>query len=188
LLLASPPEHTTALEVLRVAGWLHWCRAFAIGRGGGQKDLDAALNLLAPVYRQQPHAVPEAIGKFLDSNPPEAGNAPVTLSSRGRQLMRIAFDANDLVTLTTAINWLRDALAITSTEEPEHQEILEGLSLALGDRYKRTNNLADLDHAIDGFRQVIRASPSSSSSPNRALCLHYLAVALVHRHEHTGDL
>ena len=45
------------LIALHTAGMFYWCRYGALGADEGQRDLAAALQFFAPVYRQVPDSV-----------------------------------------------------------------------------------------------------------------------------------
>ncbi|MGO9187484.1 MAG: CHAT domain-containing protein [Streptosporangiaceae bacterium] len=185
-LLAAVAEPTADLQVLHAAGLLHWCRYLALDPSENQKDLTAALQLLTPVYRQQPNAVPDPVRRYFYDNPPDAGDGPEALADRAAQLLEQALGSGDPGTLTLAIEVGEQALAATPADHPNRSLVLSNLGAALQRRFERLGGLADLHRAIEVGEAAVAATPADH--PDRAGRLSNLGAALQRRSKRLGGL
>ncbi|KAL3431623.1 hypothetical protein BDV09DRAFT_206503 [Aspergillus tetrazonus] len=87
--------------------------------------------------------------------------------------------------LEASIKHLREAVEQTA-DYPDRAEYLNDLGSKLEDRYSRTRALADLEEAIQVWREAVRAAPVNH--PEHAMYLDKLAGQLGVRYSRTGAL
>jgi tetratricopeptide (TPR) repeat protein len=183
-LMREEADSGTKLKVMHAAGWLHWYRYLVPGRGEDQRDLAAALTLLAPVYRVQPEAVPNQVRSYFDDHQPADPDSPEAMGSRAMQLLQRALSTDDPAALDTGIDLLQTLAA--RADDRNHAAVLSNLCAALRIRFERTGELADLNLAVAVGEQAVAAT--LTDDPGLGAALANLAAALQRRFERTGAL
>ncbi|WP_238435388.1 MULTISPECIES: CHAT domain-containing protein [unclassified Frankia] len=185
-LLGTAGSPATDLEIVQVAGWLHWVRYELLPDGEDQADLTAALTLFAPVYQIRPDAVPDAVRAHFDQRGHNAAETPAALLYRAVGLSSEAMKSGDRNTLDEAIGLLQRAVDAISPDQPDRAIGLSALGLALNSRFERFGELADLEAAINLYRAVVDALPPDH--PGRAPMLSTLGNFLRSRFGRVGEL
>ncbi|MEU9869655.1 CHAT domain-containing protein [Actinomadura sp. NPDC048021] len=183
-LICSVPDPVDDVEVAQAAGWLFWLRFAARGSTEGEPDLTVALDLLNPVHRLVPAAVPPLIGELFDRDPPDAPDGGGLLARLGRMLYRDTLASQDPGLLDRAVELFRLAADATGPGHAEHGRCRTNLSSALLTRFERTGAPSDLEESITFGRAAVEAA--GPGDPERALSLSNLGNALLTRFEHLG--
>lgn len=176
-LLKTVPDPAADLEIMAMAGFVHWLRYQLRPAPEDQKDLLAALMFFQPVYQAHPEAVPEPLLARLDP--------PCAAAARARDLLRRTETVIDPATLDEAVDLLRQAVAATPDDHPRLPVYLGDLDDALERRFELKGERADIDAAVEVCRRAVAAVPTGH--PDQAGALSNLGNALGLRFETSGD-
>ncbi|MFF3859646.1 CHAT domain-containing protein [Streptomyces sp. NPDC002209] len=163
------------LPARHLLGWFHWFRhqALPVPAGQDQPDLRDAVTAFTVCFLAGVRELPEPLVPLLAEN--AAGYAMPLLSE--------AWKSDDQARLTALVNlWQRivEAIPVGHPHRAIHLTAL-GNALRLGVRHG--GSPADLDAAIDRFREALSAA---SGDRGRAMYLFNLADALRDRYERAG--
>ena len=145
------PQDPENLELRHTLGWWHELgSAHAGGRGSGT---DLALELLLPVYRKMPQAVPPRVAAAIEASAGADIRASQALWSR------ISVQDPD-VDLDELVSSSQRAVLFTTDEDPDRPGLLHNLAGALKVRFERTAQPSDLDEAIRADRIAVQMLPA----------------------------
>jgi tetratricopeptide (TPR) repeat protein len=196
--LAAVIDAKPDVKAAWVLGMFHWLRYISLDDGEDLEDYIAAVRLLAPVYDEDPDAVPPQLHKRYElirgrdgPQPPD----PIELNSRARNLLSRYQRDGELPLLTEAVALFRAALAAEQAEAAEEGEDAEDgeesrlawrkSSLGAGLRmlFNRAGDPDLLAEAVSLHREAVAAA----ADDERAGCLSNLAAALADQYLLTGD-
>lgn len=169
------------LEVLSLAGWLHWFRYLALDADSDQNDLRLAVTLFEEVYRVQPESVPTRIGSLLDGLGSGSSDDGERYFVQGFAALQHAREVSGIALSGIAVDWLRKSVVATPSDHPDRSRRLSILGLALQSLFELTWSAKDLDDAITVGQDAVAAT--SPDDPDRAGRLSDLGVALKARYD-----
>ncbi|WP_329408368.1 CHAT domain-containing protein [Nocardia vinacea] len=108
------------------------------------------------------------------------------LSNHAKQLLQLHAHTDDFEVLNAAIGRLREALAITESDDPDRSQLRVGLASALRWWFDEMRDQAALREAVDLFREQVAEGPADS--PYRVTWLNDLANALLEMSEFAGEV
>lgn len=159
-------------------GWLAYWRYNELPQGPDQPELALALTMLAP-FAGTPEMVPESMRAVLG---PDA--VPATQSGLAVGLLQHAQAHDDQLVLDAAIDLMTAAVAAIPAGRPDRWEHVGRLAAALGIRFLRTAQLADVRRAIELGETALAETPKHE----RASGLYNLRGFYQARFEHTGEV
>ena len=186
--LAALTDPAADLDAAHALGTFHWLRYLALPDGTGQDDLDAATRLLAPVFRDDPEAVPVPMRRLYQQTHGHSGDTgpdPGALSDRAIDLATVYQSTGELPLLSEAVGLLRAAVAATPAGHRDRPMILSNLLITLRVLFERTGDSPMLAEAVQAGRDAIAATPAGHA--DRAGRLSRLGAALRVLFERTGD-
>ncbi|GAA3797057.1 CHAT domain-containing protein [Streptomyces coacervatus] len=167
-------------EPLCAAGLLHWQRYLALPEDQGPEELERAVELLSPVYRESPDVVPGQIREFLDE--------VTTWHNRAVDLLDAA-DTQDRAAIEKARDLLQRALEYTALIDPLRAMYLSTLCSALVDLHANTGNLDVLAEAVRIGQEAVEAGKATGvDDPTLARYLSHYGQVLHVWHERVDDL
>ncbi|CUA70918.1 hypothetical protein RSOLAG22IIIB_09185 [Rhizoctonia solani] len=105
--------------------------------------------------------------EFAVTHTPEGNpERPKRMRSHGDAILSLAVIENDWNGLNTAIGILETALELLTTEHAAYPIVSGSLAKAFHTRYRNTNNVEDLDKAIDQLKTTVEYTPFTD--PNHA--------------------
>jgi len=149
----------------------------------------------------------ESLEQEVEQSPPNSPSLPGPLNNLGGALMHRYRRTEDVADLERAIGAFEQAVDLSPPNSPslpvhamgtfEQAEryprsspilpaILNNLGYSLERRYRRTEDVADLERAIEASEQAVELSPPGS--PTLPDFLHLLGGMLGQRYHRTGDL
>ncbi|MFC9896424.1 tetratricopeptide repeat protein [Nocardia sp. NPDC127579] len=145
-----------------------------------RRHIDAAVEpgSSTPSTDKRPHRWRRPIGL----PPQDSGSLPASANNQAIDLLDRYQRSGDSESLSTAVNLLRTAVALTEAEDPEY---LSNLATALLHVFDRTGALTALEEAIQLSRAAI--GTAASPDPGRAWLLSNLGGALQRLYERTGE-
>jgi tetratricopeptide (TPR) repeat protein len=184
LRLALVAESNDDLEIWWALGSLHWDRHLCLPGGEGRRELDLAAACFGPVFAVHPERLPEAIRHRFDGTAVNDERGLELLANRGLQLPDEAHGTGDPAKLKGAIDTLEQVVATIGTGNRNRAGMLSTLGGALHTRYRVTEQLADLDRAVDLGEQAVAAETEHPNARN----LYNHGVVLSTRYERTQQL
>lgn len=147
------PAIGTALppQLLRELGMLHWLRHCALPPGSTGTDLEACLNLFAPLAEPFPAVVPPPVLSWLQDNPGPRTTPTALGPFYATVVADIALTAGEPTLTDLAIALCRAAVD-SETDRPAH---LFDLMILTCQRYEWAADETDLDDAIAAGRAVL---------------------------------
>ncbi|CUU55375.1 CHAT domain-containing protein [Parafrankia irregularis] len=186
-LLAVAARPGPDLEVLSLAGWLHWFRYLSLDAGDDQNDLRLAVILFEEVYRVRPEAVPTRIGNLMDGLGNGGSDEGERYYIQGFAAFQQSVNSRGIALAGIAADWLRRSVAATPSGHAERARRLSVLGLALQSLFELAWSAElgwwaeDLDEAITVGRDAVTAT--SLDDHNRARRLSDLGIALWARYD-----
>jgi len=196
--LAAVIDAKPDVKAAWVLGMFHWLRYISLDDDEDLADYVAAVRLLAPVYDDDPDAVPAQLRKRYEliraqDGPPPPD--PIELNSRARSLLTRYRRGGELPLLTDAVAQFRAALEAEQTEAAGQGEDAEddeesrvawrksNLGATLRMLFNRVGDSDLLTEAIGLHSEAVAAA----AGDDRPECLSNLAAALADQHLLTGD-
>jgi tetratricopeptide (TPR) repeat protein len=146
-------------------------------RAGEVADLDEAITASRRALEVAPASDPDCLGR---------------LTNLGNYLHARYTHSGDVADLDEAIDLRRQALEATTAQKaitaaPLYRAmVLSNLGACLAARFDRSQDVADLDEAIDSGRQALKATPSNA--PHRGWVMSNIASYLYSRYRYSEDV
>ena len=153
----SPTDNL--VEVCHTLGWWHWLRYVALPDGQGGEDLERAIALLFPIFRENLGAVPDPLRNYYTQREGRTQQQDWRASGDGVDLQH-ALTSLDTAGLHEAVSVLEQRVTEVALEDVERPRHLSVLGNALVICFERTGNADDLNRAIEAFEQAVITSPS----------------------------
>jgi hypothetical protein len=160
------------LQAAYLLGWFHWHRFQALPEGLAAGDLDLAVVAFSPCFLDGMEDLPEPLLPAL---------ADAVARTAAEQL-RGSPESADRQPPHVATGLWRRILGATATDHPQRAARLANLATALRNQFQHSGLAADLDAAIDAFRDAVAVA----SDDDRLLGLYWwnMAITLWTRYGH----
>jgi tetratricopeptide (TPR) repeat protein len=190
-LLQAVPDPAADLDVASAAGWFHWMRFSRLGEIHGERDLNAAVELLAGVYQRSPGQIPRPLREMYQEYSLQTGRSwtdegPDEWNERAGRLYGHYESTRDLASLSEATQLVRRAVDATPHDDPNRAGHLSNLAGMLQATFERTGDLNALIEAAHAGREALTClGPQHASRP---LFLANIGAVLRSLFEQAGDL
>jgi hypothetical protein len=190
LLVRASQSSKLDLEILRIVGWMYWCRSQCLQHSEAIEEATAAFTALTPVYRANPNLIPGPLRHLMEDQV-ERGTAHDDLDGSSLwgylagSIVSYGEESGDMSLMLAGIELIKTALQTADPFQENRARFLMNLGTAL-------QSLGDFSQELTYYTQARQAYANSieacrNDANGLANAWNGIGVCLMRVHQAEGD-